>query len=104
MIFEKRGTWKISGRPERYATYEQAAAVLEKLGILEEKAVSAKAISIEENKKKAAAAEADRLERLAKLSFDSTPYEKMIAKNICTTCDMEPCECFTSIKKTEPGL
>ena len=104
MIFEKRGMWKISGYPEKYATYEQAAAVLDTLGIQAEKATSAKAASVEENKKKAAAAEADRLERLSKLSVDSTPYEKMIAKTICTTCDMEPCECFTSIKKTEPGL
>lgn len=103
MIFEKRGMWKISGYPEKYATYAEAAKALESLGIQQQKVEIAKAVSAEEEKKKVEAAEAERLKRLAQLSEDSTPYEKMIAKNICTICDMEPCECFTSIKKTELG-
>ena len=35
---------------------------------------------------------------------ENTPYENMIEKNVCKLCDLEPCECFTFIKKTEPGL
>lgn len=100
MIFEKRGMWKISGRPEKYATYEEAQSVLAKIDVNAANKLKAKQ-SIENEK--AAKAEQDRLEKLKNLAEDSTPLERMIVKNICKLCNLEPCECFTSIKKTEPG-
>jgi len=103
MIFEKRGMWKISGYPEKYATFEQAQSALEKIN-----AGAAKEVEVKLNEEKvrlaeAAKAEEDRLEKLKTLLEDSTPYEKMIAKNICKLCNLEPCECFTSIRKTGRG-
>lgn len=103
MIFQKGSMWKISGYPQKYATLEEAQAVLAKLGIQAEKVEAAKAVEAQKEIESAKIVEADRLERLAKLSLDSTPFEKMIEKNICTTCDMEPCECFTYTKKTDLG-
>lgn len=103
MIFQKGSMWKISGHPQKYATYEEALLVSEKLGIKAEKAAAVEAAAEESRKAAADAAEEERLKKLADLASDSTPYEKMIAKNICTTCDMEPCECFTYTKKTELG-
>ena len=100
MIFQKRGMWKISGYPEKYATIEEAEAVLAKLGIQTQKAAENKA-TIE--LKKAKIDEEDRLKKLSQLAEDSTPYEKMILKNICTTCYLEPCECFTYTKKMDLG-
>jgi hypothetical protein len=103
MIFEKRGMWKISGQPQKYATYDEAHAALEK--------INAMALVVEDRRKaendlKAAAkatADEERAKKLAQLAEDSTPYEKMIVKNICIICDMEPCECFTYTKKTDLG-
>jgi hypothetical protein len=100
MIFEKRGMWKISGRAQSYATLEEALA---RLGIQAEKATLASAVVAEAAAEVQKAALVERLEKLAQLAEDSTPFEKMIAKNICTICDMEPCECFTYIRKTDLG-
>lgn len=83
MIFEKRGRWKISGYAQSYATVEEAEAKLTEKSIAEEEK------SIAEEKKS--------------IAEDSTPFEKMIDKNICTTCDMEPCECFTYTRKMDLG-
>jgi hypothetical protein len=103
MIFKKGDRWKISGYASSYATLVEAERVLAKLG-LQATAIAEKVASeaIKEAEK-VAIAEIERLEKLSKLAIDSTPYEKMIAKNICTTCDMEPCECFTYTKKTDLG-
>ena len=90
MIFEKRGRWKISGYAQSYATVEEAESVL-----------AGKAV--EPSKKLAQLAEEEKSKKLAQLAEDSTPYEKMIVKNICTTCDMEPCECFTYTRKMDLG-
>jgi len=103
MIFQKRGMWKISGHAQKYATYEEAEAVLARLGIQAEKAALASAVVAEAAAEVQKAALVERLEKLAQLAEDSTPFEKMIAKNICTTCNLEPCECFIYTKKMDLG-
>lgn len=103
MIFQKGNMWKISGYPEKYTTLEAAEKAL---SIINKNVANAQ--KIEEQKEaiqrqQVALAEEERLKKLTQLAEDSTPFEKMIAKNICKLCNLEPCECFTSIKKTELG-
>ena len=101
MIFEKRGMWKISGYPQKYATREEAEAILAKLtarqSMVEE-------LETQKNEELRILAEKEREERLKKLAEDSTPYEVMIAQNVCLICNLEPCECFTYTEKMEVGL
>ncbi len=100
MIFQKRGMWKISGHPQKYSTFEEAQAVLDRMQKTEQKiSAAAEAQKIAEK----AAYEKDREEKLKQLAEDSTPLEVMIAKNICLICNLEPCECFTYTKRTEAG-
>jgi hypothetical protein len=103
MIFQKRGLWKISGHAQKYATLEEAESALakiqSKIAMIEAKEME----KVIEEEKKELAREQERQEKLKQLSEDSTPYEKMIAKNICLICDLEPCECFTYTTKMEVG-
>ncbi len=103
MIFQKRGLWKISGHAQKYATREEAEIVLAKMQKNTAKLEEVEKEKAIEEKKQEAVREEERLEKLKQLAEDSTPYEKMIAKNICLICNLEPCECFTSTKKTEAG-
>jgi len=100
MIFQKNGLWKISGHPQKYTTFEEAQKVFNE-------AQAQKTLKLETAKAKEdlekAAYEKEREEKLKQLAEDSTPYEIMIAKNICLICNLEPCECFTYTKKTEVG-
>lgn len=103
MIFQKGNMWKISGHPEKFSTLEEAEKALS--------IINKNIAKISENEKQkeamqrqqVALAEEERLKKLSQLAEDSTPFEKMIVKNICKLCNLEPCECFTSIKKTEVG-
>ena len=92
MIFQKGGMWKISGYAQKYATYEEATAALNKINKIVEKKV-AEAVTIKERMEVAAKAAMEEAIAKADLAEDSTPYEKMILKNICLICNLEPCEC-----------
>lgn len=35
--------------------------------------------------------------------FENSPFENMIEKNICNTCNLEPCECSHYTSKTDLG-
>jgi hypothetical protein len=97
MIFRKGDGWKVSGHPKRFSTFEEAEAFLAKKTAAAN--LTAEVVkAIEETK--AAAHE----EKLKLLREESTPYEIMIAKNVCLICNLEPCECFTYTKRTEVGL
>lgn len=103
MIFQKGNMWKISGHPQKYTTLEEAEKAL---AIINKNVAKINEIEKQkeaEQEQQAALAEEERLKKLSQLAVDSTPFEKMIAKNICKLCNLEPCECFTSIKKTEVG-
>jgi len=89
MIYQKGEYWAIRGYPQKYTSLEAVTAVYERMLAKEE---AAKLRAVMELKKV-----------LEKLSPDPTPYEIMIEKNVCKICNLEPCECFTSIKKTELG-
>lgn len=100
MIFQKGDGWKISGYPQKYETREKAEAILAKLtarqSMVEE-------LETQKNEEKRVLVEKEREERLKKLAEDSTPYEAMIARNVCLICNLEPCECFTYTEKMEVG-
>jgi hypothetical protein len=96
MIFQRGPYWAVSGSSVKYATREEAEAVASVLIQKEEARKLA-----EEQARKAELQE--KLDRINNLDKDSTPYEIMIEKNICKLCNLEPCECFTYIKRTEPG-
>ena len=107
MIFQKRNRWKISGYSQSYSTLEEAQKVFEKV---QDKKDNAQKLEEERLLQQLLKNEVDRLkyeeerkEKLEKLAEDSTPYEIMLAKNICTTCDLEPCECLPYTKKTDLG-
>ena len=103
MIFKKHGMWKISGHPQKYATFEEAEIVLAKLQKNAVKLEEIEKAKVAEVERKEVIAYKEREEKLKQLSADSTPYEVMIAKNICLICNLEPCECFTYTKKMEVG-
>jgi hypothetical protein len=88
--------WKISGYPQKYETFEEAERILAKI---ERRALLDADMKAEQSESYAK----EREEKLKQLAEDSTPYEIMIARNICLICNLEPCECFTYTKKTEAG-
>jgi hypothetical protein len=89
MIYQKGDMWAIRGYSQKYFTLEEATTAYQKMFAKEE---AAKVKAIMELKKV-----------LEKLHPEPTPYEVMIQKNVCKVCNLEPCECFTSIEKTERG-
>jgi hypothetical protein len=97
MIFQKGDGWKVSGHPKRFSTLEEAESFLAKKTVANNKIEAASQAVVEAE---AAAHE----EKLKLLREQSTPFEKMIARNICLICNLEPCECFTYTKRTEAGL
>lgn len=97
MIFQKGNMWKISGYPQKYETFEEAERILAKI---ERRALLDADMKAEQSESYAK----EREEKLKQLAEDSTPYEIMIAKNVCLICNLEPCECFTYTKRTEAGL
>ena len=103
MIFQKGDMWKISGSSQKYATRKEAESVLAVKLAVEERRQE----GLEEKKKESLLVMQDVLKERAKklllLTENSTPFEIMIAKNICTTCNLEPCECFIFTKKTDLG-
>jgi len=101
MIFKKGDSWKISGYPQRYSSFQEAQSILEKLQrraeLDAEMKEQAERLENEQYQK-------EREEKLKKLAENSTPYEIMIAKNVCLICNLEPCECFAFTEEMEPGL
>lgn len=103
MIFKKGNMWKISGLPTKYSTREEAEQALAKINVQEAKLDKARKQKLIEEQEKALAIELERQKKLDQLRADSTLFEKMIVKNICDVCNLEPCECSTYTKKTELG-
>jgi hypothetical protein len=89
MIHKRGEYWAIKGSSRKYASMEAASVDYAKM-LAKEEAVKLKA-------------DLAYKKLLESLEPDPTPYEIMIEKNICKLCNLEPCECFTSIKKMEPG-
>jgi hypothetical protein len=81
MIYQKPNGWKIRGNPRVFSTKKEAEAFESGEEPVEEEPVKERILQPTEN----------------------TPYENMIEKSICKLCNLEPCECFISIKKTELG-
>ena len=89
MIFQRGRYWALPNDTRKFSSREEAQAAYDK--------IVAKQELIRKH-------EEETIKRLLDaLDEDSTPFEIMIQKNICKLCNLEPCECFTSIKKTEPG-
>ena len=97
MIFQKGDGWKVSGHPKRFSTLEEAESFLAKK-------TAAANLTAEVAQAAVEAEAAAHEEKLKLLREESTPFEKMIARNICLICNLEPCECFTYTKRTEAGL
>lgn len=89
MIYQKGEFWAIQGFPKKYTSLEAVTEVYEKMLAKEEAARLTADLAYKK--------------LLDSLAPDPTPYEIMIEKSICKLCNLEPCECFTSIKKMEPG-
>jgi hypothetical protein len=89
MIYQKGEFWAIKGFSNKYTSLEAVTEVYGKM-LAKEEAVKLKA-------------DLAYKKLLDSLEPDPTPYEIMIEKNICKLCNLEPCECFTSIKKMEHG-
>ena len=96
MIFQRGRYWALSGDTRKFASEEEAQAaynkILAKQELIKKREEEDRRIELQM-----------RLEKISGLAYDSTPYEIMIEKNVCKLCNLEPCECFTSIKKMEPG-
>ena len=89
MIYQKGEFWAIKGFANKYISLEAVTEVYGKM-LEEEEAIKFRA-------------QVAHKKMLDSLAPDPTPYEIMIEKSICKLCNLEPCECFTSIKKMEPG-
>ena len=96
MIFQRGNYWAISNDSRKFTTEEDAQSAYNKILAKQERVKKQE----EEDRKLALRM---KIETIQGLAHDSTPYEIMIEKNICKLCNLEPCECFTSIKKTELG-
>lgn len=86
MIIQRGKYWALANDTRKFASEEEAQAAYNKILAKQER------IKQEERRR-----------LLQNIDEDSTPFEIMIQKNICKLCNLEPCECFTSIKKTELG-
>lgn len=92
MIYSKGNYWKIRGNTHIFRTKEEAEA-------FEMAALAAERGEVIETPAKKPPMKEQIIEPI-----ENTPYENMIEKNVCKLCNLEPCECFIFIKKTEPGF
>lgn len=88
MIYQKGNNWKIRGNVTVFPTKEAAEAV-------EEKALA-------DSRGEPVPEKMPIKEQIIE-PVENTPYENMIDKLVCKLCDLEPCECFTYIEKTDLG-